>query len=110
MTEPHLRDLFAWIEARRAADIDLAEDLAEHAAALMHIDLRVDGAAERIANALQLAAMAVAASLSELQRIHPAEPEIDEITAVDLPVDPNADTTPGVPPPKTPRRLTGRRA
>ncbi|HKY50516.1 MAG TPA: hypothetical protein VJP45_04605 [Candidatus Limnocylindria bacterium] len=109
MTEPHLRELFAWIEAKRAADIDLAGELAEIAAAIRGIDLRDDGAPARIANMIQLKAMAVAAGLSELERIHPAKPDEDEITAVGLSVDPDADTKPGVPPPKTPRRFTGRR-
>ena len=110
MTEPRLRELFAWVEAKRAADIDLAGELAEIAAALRSIDLRDDGAPSRLANAIQLKAMAVAAGLSELERIHPAAPDEDEDTGVGLPApDPDADTVPGVPPPKTPRRFTGRR-
>ena len=110
MTEPRLRELFAWIEAHRADMIDLAGELAKHAAELRCIDLRDDGAPVRLANAIQLKAMAVASALSELERIHPADPLVDDITEVDLPAaDPDADTVPGVPPPRTPRRFTGRR-
>jgi hypothetical protein len=104
MTEPRLRELFAWIEAHRAALIDMAGELAEHAAQARDLDLAM-------ANPLQLKAMALASALSELERIHPAKPDEDEITGVGLIApDPDADTAPGVPPPKSPRRLTGRPA
>lgn len=101
MTEPHLRELFAWLDAHRASLIDLAGELAEHAAQARGLDLAM-------ANPLQLKAMALASALSELERIYPSIPDENEITEVGLPApDPDADTVPGVPPPRSPRRLTG---
>lgn len=91
MTEPRLRDLFTWIDAHRLSLIDHAADLAELAALARGADLRSEDLRkqlDRIANKSQLMAMELAAALSALERVHPKDPELDEITL-----------TEGLPPP-----------
>lgn len=105
MTEPLLRELFVWIHAHRLAMIDHAGELAEIASRASDLDPRADigKALASISNRCQILSMEIAAALSELERIHPMAPDEDEDTAVDLPTapaDPNADTVPGVPPPR----------
>lgn len=114
MTEPRLRDLFAWLDAHRMDLIDHAGQTAEIAALLRTADMRTELTAllARLASRCQTLSMALAGALSEIERVYPLDPIEDDDTAVGLPppVDPDAETVPGVPPPPNPKRLTGRRA
>ncbi len=90
MTEPRLRELFVWIEAHRLSMIDHAGDLAEIAAMARSCDLRkeLSRLLDTIANKCQVLSMEIAGALSELERVHPRDPELDEDTL-----------TEGLPPP-----------
>ena len=92
MTEPRLRELFVWIEAHRMSMIDHAGDLAELAAMARSVDMRCELSRllDAISNKCQTLSMEIAGALSELERVHPRDPVLDD------------DTVPlGLPPPRT---------
>lgn len=114
MTEPHLRDLYAFLDAHRLDLIDHAGSTAEIAALLRTADMRTELSAllARLANRLQTLSMSIAGSLSEMERVYPLDVLADEDTDVSIPrPDPDADTVPDIVPAglRKKKRLTGRR-
>ena len=102
MTEPTLRDLFAWLEAHRATLVQHAGALAEAGHWCRTTTPRkYEKTLQHVGDRLDRLAFELAAALESLERIHPRDPELDE------------DTQPGVEPPLSPlprRRLTGKPA
>lgn len=88
MTEPHLRDAYAYLDALRATLIRMASELAEMSDWARHIDLRASTSwADRISDRCDRMAFECAAAMEAMERFYPMDPFADE------------DTQPGVEPP-----------
>lgn len=88
MTEPHLRDTYAYLDTLRATLMRMAVELAEMADWARHIDLRASTSwSTRIADRCDRLAFETAAAMEAMERIYPLDPFADE------------DTQPGVEPP-----------
>lgn len=81
MTEPHLRDIYVWLDSHRATLISHASELAEVVDWARSIDLRASTSwSSRIADRCERLAFELAAALEALERVYPPDPFADELT------------------------------